>query len=76
MKKKSGDPDFVYEISCDQMCGKGHYEMRGVIVVETQEEFDRWMALQQKPKYLIWRILRWIQMLQKHRQQIRQRLQQ
>ena len=29
----------------------GHYSMRGVIVVETQEEFDKWMAAQ-KPQFL------------------------
>ena len=50
MKKKTGNPDFDYELSCDQMCGKGHYTMRGVIIVETQEEFDRWMA-SRKPNY-------------------------
>jgi cytochrome c oxidase subunit 2 len=44
MKEITGNKDFVYEISCDQMCGSGHYSMRGVIVVETQEEFDAWMA--------------------------------
>ncbi|WP_332004643.1 cytochrome c oxidase subunit II [Chitinophaga sp.] len=46
MKEKTGNPDFTYEISCDQMCGSGHYSMRGVIVVETQEEFDKWVAAQ------------------------------
>jgi cytochrome c oxidase subunit 2 len=44
MKEETGDPDFVYEISCDQMCGQGHWSMRGEIVVESQEEFDVWMA--------------------------------
>lgn len=44
MIEKTGDPDFVYEISCDQMCGQGHTGMRGVVIVETQAEFDRWMA--------------------------------
>ena len=52
MKIESGDPDFVYEISCDQMCGQGHYRMRGTIVVESQEEFDFWMA-KQKPKFYL-----------------------
>jgi cytochrome c oxidase subunit II len=50
MKERTGNPDFVYEISCDQMCGNGHYSMRGVIEVVTQEEFDVWMA-KQKPNY-------------------------
>lgn len=43
MKEKYG-PDFNYEISCDQMCGSGHWSMRGTVVVETQEEYDRWLA--------------------------------
>ena len=51
MIEKSGDPDFVYELSCDQMCGKGHFGMRGVVIVETQEEFDRWIY-SQKPQYV------------------------
>ena len=39
MKVRTGNPNFVYELSCDQMCGKGHFTMRGVIVVDTQEEY-------------------------------------
>jgi cytochrome c oxidase subunit 2 len=50
MKKELNDPEFVYELTCDQMCGQGHYSMRGTIIVESQEEFDRWMA-SKKPKY-------------------------
>jgi len=52
MKRELKDPDFVYEISCDQMCGQGHFKMRGTIVVESQEEFDLWMA-KQTPKYYL-----------------------
>ena len=52
MKRETEDPDFVYEISCDQMCGQGHFKMRGTIVVESQEEFDLWMA-KQTPKYYL-----------------------
>jgi cytochrome c oxidase subunit II len=50
MKEKTGNPDFQYELSCDQMCGNGHYSMKGVIEVVTQAEFDAWMA-KQKPYY-------------------------
>jgi cytochrome c oxidase subunit 2 len=50
MKDKYGDK-FEYEISCDQMCGSGHYTMRGLIVVETQAEYDKWFA-QQTPIYV------------------------
>jgi len=52
MKEKTNNPDFVYEISCDQMCGKGHWSMKGIIIVETQEEFDAWLA-KKKPQYLV-----------------------
>jgi cytochrome c oxidase subunit II len=47
MRRITGNQDFVYEIACDQLCGKGHYSMRGVIVVETQEQYDAYMAKQQ-----------------------------
>jgi cytochrome c oxidase subunit 2 len=51
MKQITGNKDFVYEISCDQMCGSGHYSMRGVIIVETQEEHNAWLATM-KPQYV------------------------
>jgi cytochrome c oxidase subunit 2 len=50
MKELTNNPNFVYEISCDQMCGNGHYSMKGVIEVVDQEEFDAIMA-KQKPYY-------------------------
>jgi cytochrome c oxidase subunit II len=52
MKERTGNPDFVYEISCDQMCGNGHYSMKGIVEVVTQEEFDIWLA-KQTPNYLV-----------------------
>ena len=50
MRVKTGNPNFVYEISCDQLCGKGHFSMRGVVTVEKEAEYDKWLA-QQKPEY-------------------------
>ncbi len=52
MKERTGNPNFVYEISCDQMCGNSHYSMRGNIEVVDQEEYDVWMA-KQKAQYLV-----------------------
>jgi cytochrome c oxidase subunit 2 len=46
MREITGNADFVYEISCDQMCGAGHYSMKANIVVETQAEYDAWAAKQ------------------------------
>ena len=50
MREKTGNPNFAYEISCDQMCGNGHYSMKGIIEVVDQEEYDLWLA-KQKPQY-------------------------
>lgn len=50
MKERTKNPDFTYEIACDQMCGRGHFSMRGVIIVETEAEYKAWLA-QQKPEY-------------------------
>jgi cytochrome c oxidase subunit 2 len=50
MKQITKNPDFEYEISCDQMCGNGHYSMKGVIRVVTKPEFILWRA-QQKAAY-------------------------
>jgi cytochrome c oxidase subunit 2 len=44
MKKIKGNPAFDYEISCDQMCGRGHYTMRGVVKVVTHEQYVVWLA--------------------------------
>jgi cytochrome c oxidase subunit II len=51
MKEKTGNSNFEYEISCDQMCGNGHYSMKGIIKVVSQEFFDEWIR-GQKPYYL------------------------
>jgi cytochrome c oxidase subunit II len=50
MKQRTSNPNFTYELSCDQMCGKGHFSMRGVIIVETQQEYDKWIT-EQKSEY-------------------------
>lgn len=33
-----------WEIACAQLCGLGHYRMRGDLVVETEAEFQAWLA--------------------------------
>ena len=37
---KSGN----YEIACAELCGLGHYRMRGYLVIESKEAFDKWLA--------------------------------
>lgn len=35
-----------YDIMCEELCGIGHFVMRGKVVVETQAEYDAWLAEQ------------------------------
>jgi cytochrome c oxidase subunit 2 len=50
MREETNNPAFMFEISCDQMCGRGHFGMRGEIIVESQAEYDAWI-FSKKPKY-------------------------
>jgi cytochrome c oxidase subunit 2 len=34
----------TFDIACSQLCGLGHYRMRGVITVERHEDFTTWLA--------------------------------
>jgi cytochrome c oxidase subunit 2 len=44
MRTRTGKPEFQYEIACAQLCGLGHYRMRGFVTVLGPEEFQKWMA--------------------------------
>ena len=44
MRRNLGNPNFEYEITCSQLCGLGHFRMRGVVIVETAEGFQKWLA--------------------------------
>jgi len=47
MRTRTGNPNFGYEISCAQLCGLGHYRMRGYLTIHTPEAFQQWMDEQQ-----------------------------
>lgn len=38
--------EFDYLLLCNKICGRSHYNMQMKIIVETQEEYDAWMAEQ------------------------------
>lgn len=42
-------PDKVgsYQLICTELCGAGHTTMRADVVVQSQEEFDKWVAAQE-----------------------------
>jgi cytochrome c oxidase subunit 2 len=40
-------PDTPTEIACAQLCGLGHYRMRGFVTVESDSAYRSWLASQQ-----------------------------
>ena len=36
----------TYDVLCEELCGIGHFVMRGQVVVQTREDFDAWLANQ------------------------------
>jgi cytochrome c oxidase subunit 2 len=35
-----------FELLCEELCGVGHFAMRGAVVVDEQDDFDSWLAQQ------------------------------
>ena len=35
-----------FDIACAQLCGLGHYRMRGQLNIQTQADFEAWLAEQ------------------------------
>jgi cytochrome c oxidase subunit 2 len=48
MRTRTGNAEFEYEIACAQLCGLGHYRMRGFVTVQTAEDFQKWMEEKSK----------------------------
>ncbi len=42
--KGTGREGKGYEIACAQLCGNSHYRMRGFLTVDTEEEFEAFLA--------------------------------
>jgi cytochrome c oxidase subunit 2 len=42
MRTRTGNPEFQYEIACAQLCGLGHARMRGLVTVQSAEEYQKW----------------------------------
>ncbi|MCO5248875.1 MAG: cytochrome c oxidase subunit II [Chitinophagales bacterium] len=46
MREIKNDPDFDYELACNQLCGTGHWNMRRVVKIVTEEEYKKWLSEQ------------------------------
>lgn len=42
---------FDYELACAELCGSGHFSMKKIVKIVSQEEYDEWIR-QQDPYYL------------------------
>jgi cytochrome c oxidase subunit 2 len=47
MRARKGNPEFNYEIACAQLCGLGHYRMRGFLTIHSPQGFQTWMDEQE-----------------------------
>jgi cytochrome c oxidase subunit 2 len=42
MREKLNNPEFNYEVACAELCGKMHFAMKLILVVDEEDEFDNW----------------------------------
>ena len=45
-RNRIGNPEFNFELACNQICGGSHYNMRREILVVTEAEYLKWMSEQ------------------------------
>ncbi|OWY19176.1 cytochrome c oxidase subunit II [Sphingobacteriales bacterium UPWRP_1] len=50
MREELKNPNFNYELACAELCGQAHFNMRKVVVVEDEADFNQWLA-KQEPAY-------------------------
>jgi cytochrome c oxidase subunit 2 len=48
MRQRTNNPTFDYEITCSQLCGLGHYRMRGFVTVQSAADYQTWFDDQEK----------------------------
>jgi len=46
MRAQLGNPDFKYELACNQICGRGHFAMKLNIIVDEPDDYVAWFGQQ------------------------------
>lgn len=46
MRVKQDNPNFDYILLCNKICGSAHYRMKMKVVVDSKEEFEKWLKEQ------------------------------
>jgi cytochrome c oxidase subunit 2 len=49
MREKLDNPDFNYLLLCNKICGTAHYNMQMNVIVESEEDYNKWLS--QQPKF-------------------------
>jgi cytochrome c oxidase subunit 2 len=57
MRDELNNQEFNYELACTELCGRGHFSMRFIVVVDEPEDYQAWVSsqqswLSQNPDYL------------------------
>jgi cytochrome c oxidase subunit 2 len=57
MRNETGNPNFNYEIACAEVCGRGHFSMRLMVIVDEPDQYEKWKSeqkswLSSNPDYL------------------------
>ena len=48
MQEITGNPDFQYTLLCNKICGAAHYNMKMDIIVESEEDYNKWLSEQKQ----------------------------
>lgn len=46
MREYYRNPDFNYEVACAELCGRMHFAMKLILVVDEPEDFEKWYEAQ------------------------------
>lgn len=57
MQAELGNPNFKYEIACTEVCGRSHFAMKLILVVDEPADYEKWKKEQKsllatKPEFL------------------------
>ena len=52
MREITGNPEFNYELACAELCGTGHWNMKKVVRVVSENEYKDWLSEQMTAKEL------------------------
>lgn len=57
IRNEIGNQNFNYEMACTEICGRGHFSMKMLVIVHEEEEYEAWKKtqeawLKQNPDYL------------------------